>query len=114
MIGRRDHERVDGLVVERARKSPMPFTPRVVEAFASTIESTSHTAATLGVWRLREHFSEDGAAAVQPITQTTTFSLGEPFANSGARAPSSPSPALGNGFHEATAFHSGLTLMSRK
>jgi len=82
------------------RKSPRVFTClpfaslTVVAALASTVESTSHTLATSALGVLANVFANTVPRPFRPITQTTTFSLGEPLANSGSRAAMSPSPAL--------------------
>ncbi len=63
-------------------------------ALANTVASTSHTLATSALGVLANVFASTVPRPFRPITQTTTFSLGEPLANSGVRAPSNPSPAL--------------------
>src|ERR1041384_1789131 len=63
-------------------------------ALANTVESTSHTAATVALGDLAKTFARTDPRPFNPMTATTTFSLGEPLAKSGARAAMSPSPAL--------------------
>ena len=66
----------------------------VAAALANTVASTSHTLATSALGVLANVFASTVPRPFSPITQTTTFSLGEPLANSGARGAMSPSPAL--------------------